>query len=57
MLRQMVVAPGASEEERLALTQQIAAGEVEGPRMGVAPYPGKSLYDVVREALADDGGE
>jgi hypothetical protein len=39
MLRQMVVAPGASEEERLALAQQIAAGEVEGPRMGVVGYP------------------
>ncbi|NIV30510.1 MAG: hypothetical protein GWN58_13730, partial [Anaerolineae bacterium] len=39
VLRKMVVAPGASEEEREQLVQQIMAGEVEGPRMGLVGYP------------------
>jgi len=38
-LRKMVVAPGASEEEREELLQQIQAGEVEGPRLAMVGYP------------------
>ena len=40
LLRQMLVAPGASREEREELLQEIVSGNVPGPLLNVTGYPG-----------------
>jgi len=39
LLRQMIIAPGASDEDREDLMRQIREGKVAGPRVNIVGYP------------------